>query len=680
MFISTTGRVLGLALGLGGILLVGISDLARGAPVPGTDVTFTSDADFVRGTLVGVNHDAPNNDRLQLNSTPSTFPFIWIANAAEGTVSKFDTVTGKELGRYRTGPENHACPFPNDPVCGLSPSRTTVDLNGNLWVGNRSFRHAFVGPLQGTATKVGALEAGNCVDRNGNGVIDTARDLNGDGRVTLDEVLAWPAVAPIGQDECILLHVKVGGIDNLPRATCIDPDNNVWIGAFNEGRYYRVDGRTGALLETISTGSSPYGCIVTEEADGRILWSATLEGRILIRRNLTTGGHLDIGLGATSYGLAVDRDGHIWVTHGCSADALARIRRSDGRIELQRFGVTGSCPTGTSATADNHIWTADRASGTVTHLDHEANTIKIIRVGSTGFQGPSGTAADAAGKVWVTHMNDDRAVRIDPALDGGRGEVDGSFPTGDAPYNYSDMTGIIARTITSPRGTWTVIVDSGVPGMRWGAISWNREAEGAEPPGTSIVVTARASDTEAGLGGQTPAAVSNATPFTGILGRFLQTEVTLIPSAAGISPILSDIRIRIENQPPACASATASPSTLWPPHHKLVPVSITGVTDPDGRAVSITATSVFQDEQVRDVGAGSGHTAPDATLSPLAVRAERSGSPEAPGNGRVYHIGFTAADDRGGSCQGTVTVCVPHDARPDATCLDDRPLHSALIP
>ncbi len=144
--------------------------------------------------------------------------------------------------------------------------------------------------------------------------------------------------------------------------------------------------------------------------------------------------------------------------------------------------------------------------------------------------------------------------------------------------------------------------------------------------------------------------------------------------AAGTDPLTPD------NQPPDCAGATASPSKIWPPNHQMVPIAITGVTDPDGDAVTITATSVSQDEAVRETGVGAGNTAPDATLSPLAVRAERNGNPKSPGNGRVYHIGFTADDGNGGQCTGTVSVCVPHDQGKGSACVDGGPLYNSLAP
>ena len=79
---------------------------------------------------------------------------------------------------------------------------------------------------------------------------------------------------------------------------------------------------------------------------------------------------------------------------------------------------------------------------------------------------------------------------------------------------------------------------------------------------------------------------------------------------------------------PICSAATAGPSQLWPPNHKLVGVNINGVTDPDGDPVTIVATSVRQDEPTTGQGQGAGNTFTDASLTPLAVRSERNGNPK----------------------------------------------------
>jgi hypothetical protein len=122
------------------------------------------------------------------------------------------------------------------------------------------------------------------------------------------------------------------------------------------------------------------------------------------------------------------------------------------------------------------------------------------------------------------------------------------------------------------------------------------------------------------------------------------------------------------NEPPDCDSATADPQEIWPPDHRVVPIEITGVTDPDGDPVTIVADQILQNEPVK--GMGSGSTAPDAVLVPLVVRAEREGG----GSGRIYVIDFTADDGQGGVCEGTVTVCVPN-SRASGDC--DGPLYDS---
>jgi hypothetical protein len=130
------------------------------------------------------------------------------------------------------------------------------------------------------------------------------------------------------------------------------------------------------------------------------------------------------------------------------------------------------------------------------------------------------------------------------------------------------------------------------------------------------------------------------------------------------------------NDPPLCAIAKANPESIWPPNHKMVPIQISGVTDPNNDSVTITVTGVTQDEPVN--GLGDGDTSPDAAIQggKLLVRAERSGS----GNGRVYHLNFTASDPFGQACTGIVTVCVPHDKGSKAGCIDDGQLYNSFLP
>ena len=123
--------------------------------------------------------------------------------------------------------------------------------------------------------------------------------------------------------------------------------------------------------------------------------------------------------------------------------------------------------------------------------------------------------------------------------------------------------------------------------------------------------------------------------------------------------------------PPDCRNAIASPAVIWPPKARMIPIEITGVTDPNGDPISIVIDNITQDEPV--LGEFD-DTAPDAAVigtGTAVVRAERSGS----GNGRVYAILFMADDGSGGRSKGLVKVQVPHSRK--SACIDDGQLYDA---
>ena len=120
------------------------------------------------------------------------------------------------------------------------------------------------------------------------------------------------------------------------------------------------------------------------------------------------------------------------------------------------------------------------------------------------------------------------------------------------------------------------------------------------------------------------------------------------------------------NSAPVC-SATPSVSAIWPANNRLVPISLNGISDPEGNTFTVTVTSIAQDEPTN--AAGSGNTPSDATgigTSVAQVRAERAGGAD----GRFYHISFTATDSAGASCTGTVKVVVPHDQGKNSVPVD----------
>ena len=108
-------------------------------------------------------------------------------------------------------------------------------------------------------------------------------------------------------------------------------------------------------------------------------------------------------------------------------------------------------------------------------------------------------------------------------------------------------------------------------------------------------------------------------------------------------------------------SLSVSPTVLWPPNHKLVPVTVTvaaaDVCDPSPtlRLVSISSNE-------GDLANGSGHTSPDIQDAQFdtddrqfLLRAERTPF----GPGRIYTITYEAEDADGNVTTRQVTVAVP---------------------
>lgn len=188
--------------------------------------------------------------------------FIWIANTGEGTISKVDTRTMREVARYRTGPLVGGA---ND------PSRTSVNSLGDVYVGNR----------QGlSVTKISALGA-DCPDTNGDGRITTSTGPT--------DVLPW------GQDDCVLWNTSLpdGGIIRAVAAQdTIGPDGeiitSVWVGGW-DGVVWKLDGETGEILVRTASPTRNYGFALDGSGN---LWisgrSDRVLGRIDTRRCVST--------------------------------------------------------------------------------------------------------------------------------------------------------------------------------------------------------------------------------------------------------------------------------------------------------------------------------------------------------------------------------------------------------
>jgi len=140
----------------------------------------------------------------------------------------------------------------------------------------------------------------------------------------------------------------------------------------------------------------------------------------------------------------------------------------------------------------------------------------------------------------------------------------------------------------------------------------------------------------------------------------------LASSASSAAPFL--------NTAPDCSQAVVSPDRLWPPEGEMVPLEISGVTDPDNQSIALETQCIIQDEPVKSTHWDDGRYDGDGLGSDTPqVRAYRHMQPfynydeekwEKAG-GRVYKVVFKATDSAGAMCSGLVKVEVPHsDSKP----------------
>ncbi|HEX8819042.1 MAG TPA: kelch repeat-containing protein, partial [Archangium sp.] len=508
--------------------------------------TYTLNADFDKGTLSGVNHDAPGINQLQLgfDTPPVIEPYLWVANFLQDTVTKIDSRTGRQVGIYDSVLAKNwdgSTPPVSAPRSGCnSPSRTTVDAAGSAFVANRGFC-ANGDTTLASITKIGT-KPDQCVDRNGNGQLDTSRDATGDGIIDINNPAEY-----LGQaDECLLWTRTYAAPGDYGRSVAVDADQNLWLGGYATSKLWQLSNKTGELLRTLDpnaeTGlsASIYGLAV---GPGGFIYTSDYALRILQRidPNAPAGSAAVKVLFSPvrTYGLAVDKNGIVWLGNYSTYrnGGLVRADFNAGSLQVLSIPSTADCrghSRGVAVDAKGDVWAACWSNNRLLRF----NSAGTLLASYPTAAGTLGVAIDSENKIWTSNQTSDTVTRIDPT----NGSIQ-SYPAGGHPYSYWDMTGFQHRHFTMREGEWKVMQDSGKPGTHWGYIHWNQEPQGATPTGTSIRMYARASDDPTTLESQAFVEVTNNTPFAEVVGRHLQVKALLRTTLPAVTPVLSDLTV-----------------------------------------------------------------------------------------------------------------------------------------
>ena len=437
--------------------------------------------------------------------------YVYVANSGDGTVSKIDPVTFKEVARYCTAPG-----------CAADPSRTSVSLDGNVGIANRA-NYFYAGALHAERASAVMIagDLSRCVDRNGNGKIDT---MVGAGAVSAPFV--WPANTTVSPDECVLWWTPlnrdrngnmVAGAGTLPRSATFDsksaPDgslsSNFYVGLYGTSELVQINAQSGQIVKQVALPGMPYSSVFDRFG---FLWirDAATSKIIKVDTNQAALPAAFVGTAAPcAYAITADVRGYIYSAGGT---CVARMDPSAANPVWESLTLPGACfPRGPSLDAAYNLWVPDTCYGGF-HVDAskpvgQGMTLKkaIPMASNTGNNANNyihGTAIDGNAVPYFVNTETTNLAAVNGPqgslyrVDVANNYAVTSVRTGATPYVYSDLSGsqlaLTAPTTGSYHKNFTAFCGSKAT---WGELSWTDTV----PVGTTLQVRYRAAKDVASL-------------------------------------------------------------------------------------------------------------------------------------------------------------------------------------
>lgn len=352
-----------------------------------------------------------------------THSYIWIANSSQGTVSKINTQTMIEEGRYIVRPDSAG-----------NPSRTSVALSGDVAVANRA----------GGVVKIYSNTA-TCLESNGMPGIQTS---TGGG-----DVLPW------GTEECVAWYTPFNYQTQRPlawaqgtynTATCRYENEKLW----TSGRQgpgpadvLLLDGETGVVEDTavvpnVIGWAGLYGGAVDSNGN---FWSVDHNwdgASTLVRVDRATMAVSQWPVtGQVHYGLAVDPQGRAWLCGNGGASRFDPVTATWSHLPPANGGsALGGCMTDDQGI----LWHSRYPDAVLVGIDTEMLTV-VDTIPIPAYV--HGVSIDFDGNVWGVQFGGSQAYRVDPVTH----TVD-TFDGLVGAYTYSDMTGFALSSVGVPTG------------------------------------------------------------------------------------------------------------------------------------------------------------------------------------------------------------------------------------
>lgn len=366
--------------------------------------------------------------------------YIWVANSGEGTVSKINTATMVEEGRYLTRPDGNG-----------DPSRTSVNLAGDVAVANR-----FGGLVKFRA------DTDTCVESNGMAGIQTS---TGPGDVLpwdMEECRDWYVDFPTSNQRPVAWTGGTAGPED-----CDADGAQVWtvtstvaglfpgLGGPGGVTATLLDGDTGAVVEQVDIPQEvfsggqfgAYGGAVDAQGNLYFVGLGGFGGSHMarVRKADLIVQTWPIPAGVATYGITVDHFGNPWVSSTLGAGA-ARFNADSETWDVVMGFFGGS---GLAEGPDDQMYVS--GGGGIYAVDLETLSVDHVFVTDETVKG---VGFDADSNLWAVTYQDTEmptpeggvAFKIDPVT----GVVIDFYNGLDHPYTYSDMTGKALGTVHCP--------------------------------------------------------------------------------------------------------------------------------------------------------------------------------------------------------------------------------------
>ena len=478
------------------------------------------------GTGDGVVYDSNNNTNSAANVLGGTFlkisgvrptPYIWIPNSGNSKVAQIRTFTKcvaytapihaddiystgklcpkkKKDGWISTSVEHQ---HPGTIIAmhnvGMDPARSAVNLStGDAWIANRN---------GGSITKIGYKNDGS-----------------GDYEV---------------KKTCNTSEVAVSG-NKWVEGVMVDKVGDVWAANFNADNIQKFSGDDSscATLKTVST-TDPFGLAMDSNDNIWVVAFANGVSKVTPAWAVT---HYPANGG---YGITVDKNNYVWLGGFETFTITNAVIKFPIPVTTESYHIPGRHGLGISSDTQGNVWVAT------------LNANSIIKVNSSGGQvfekpcggiEPRGACGDSEGNMWVVNNISGNIRAYNNA-----GNDLGIFNAYESGFMsntnvYSDMTGLNRELIFRTGSWYSKTYDGGIISRHWGHITWTQIV----PANTSVKLYVRTGNTsDLSAVSWVSVATWNAYLFTSPQrqGRYIQVKVELESDVAGVTPVVTSMRI-----------------------------------------------------------------------------------------------------------------------------------------